>query len=369
MQLSRYRLAKETAVHDGDNTRGTTARWPRHAPPTTRDQSYAPERPEPSSRMPMRTSPFMWAMIYLVCAAGPALAQTSRVVPQVVIEGRFGGAEGLAFNAEGRLFIAANRAVWEVQPDGSTRRLASFASNLGLAAAGARDLFFADFGPLVRPQDGPNSDGVIWRITPEGDTTRVADGLGDPNAIVVLPNGELLVSDDFTTTIYRVGRDGQVTVFTEQIPFPNGMVLSPDGQWLYVAQLFARAPTDPPPARFTEFSGAVWRLALRDSRPTGDATVIFRTPGAAGPDGLAMDEQGRIYLAAAREGQLWRIDPASGRGELLADSLPGLASLAFGRGAFDAYSLYATQIRGGRLLRFRLGVRGAPTVPIVVRPE
>jgi gluconolactonase len=103
----------------------------------------------------------------------------------------------------------------------------------------------------------------------------------------------------------------------------------------------------------------VWRLPLRDGRPLGPPEVIFRTGGATGPDGLAVDSRGRLYLSAAREGQLWRIDPIAKTGELLAENLPGLASLAFGQGAFDRESLYATQIRGGRLLRFRVGAMGA----------
>lgn len=294
----------------------------------------------------------------IVCliVASPAGAQ--RLAPEVVIADLFTGAEGLAFSAEGRLYVAANRAVWEVAPDGAVRPLASFASNLGLAAIGSRDILMADFGPLVAPQAGPNRDGVVWRITPEGDTTRVAEGVGDPNAIVVLPTGELLVSDDFTHNIYLVGRNGAVSVFSDAIPFPNGLALAPDGSALYVAQIFSKAPDEPPPARFTEFSDAVWRLPLRDFRPAGPPTVLFRTGGATGPDGLAMDANGMLYLSAAREGQLWRIDPATGAGELLADGLPGLASLAFGQGAFDHHSLYATQIRGGRLLRFPVGVTG-----------
>lgn len=283
--------------------------------------------------------------------------RAQHLVPDVLIEGRFTGAEGLAFNAEGRLFMAADRAVWEVLPDYRTRRLAGFSSNLGLAAWGVRDILMADFGPLVRPQAGPNSDGVVWRITPEGDTTRVADGIGDPNAIAVLPDGDFLVSDDFTHDIYLVTRTGEVTLFTDAIPFPNGLALAPDGSALYVARIFRSAPADPPRARFQDFSDEVWRLPLRNFRPAGPPEVIFRTGGATGPDGLAIDEQGRLYLSAAREGQLWRIDTATGQGELLADGLPGLASLAFGRGAFDRQSLYATQIRGGRLLRFAVNGR------------
>lgn len=287
-------------------------------------------------------------------------SETARVTPQVIVEGRFEFAEGLTFNGEGRLFMAANRAIWEVTPDGATRKLVDTDSNLGMAAIGPRDILKADFGPLAFPQVGPNSDGVVWRVTPEGVATRIAAGIGDPNAIVLLPDGSALVSDDFTKFIYRVTLDGTVSVFCDAIPFPNGLALAPDNSALYVAQLFSKGPDGPPPARFEHFSDQVWRLPLRDSKPAGEPTVIFRTGGATGPDGLAVDAAGQLYLSAAREGQLWRIDPASGTGVLLADGLPGLASMAFGRGAFDHQSLYAVQIRGGKLLRFALGVKGRP---------
>lgn len=170
------------------------------------------------------------AVMALAGVAGPPVhASAQQIVPQVVVEGRFNSGEGLTFSGEGRLFMAAERAVWEVNPDGSTHKVVDVSSNLGLAPLGTRDLLMADFGPLVWPQAGPNTDGVIWRITPEGSKTALATGIGDPNAIVMLPDGSLLVSDDFTSFIYRVTRDGRVSVFTDAIPFPNGLALAPDG--------------------------------------------------------------------------------------------------------------------------------------------
>lgn len=336
-------------------------------PPTEPRPPSAPPGPSTVRRGAVAAAPLLAALTLgalLVPAPAPAEQGGGRkVAPQVLLEGRFRGAEGLSFNAEGRLFMAADKALWEVRPDGAVRKLAEFSSNLGLAAIGERDLLMCDFGPQVRPQAGENADGVVWRVTPEGETTRVATGIGDPNAAVVLPDGSILVSDDFTHHVYRVRRDGEddgaVSLFTDAIPFPNGLALAPDGSALYVARIFRRAPDGPPPARFQDFSDEVWRLPLDDLRPAGEPEVIFRTGGETGPDGLALDVEGRIYLSAARAGQLWRFDPASGEAELLADGLPGLASLAFGRGAFDPESLYATQIRGGRLLRFPVGARGA----------
>jgi sugar lactone lactonase YvrE len=292
-------------------------------------------------------------LVAAATAAAPAFAAPA-LVPEVLIEGRFNGAEGLAFNGEGRLYMVANRTVWEVGPDGETRRVADSSSNLGLAALGPRDIAHADFGPLTWPRNGPNDDGVVWRITPEGEATAIARGIGDPNAIAVLPDGRLLVSDDFTDRIYAVTADGGVRIYSAAIPFPNGLALAPDGGALYVAQIFSRAPEGPPPARFTGFSDRVWRLPLADGEPSGAPEVLFETGGESGPDGLAIGPDGALYLTTARAGQLWRIDPATRRGELLADGFPGLASLAFGSTRFDPQSLYVVQIRGGRLLRFPL---------------
>ncbi len=300
---------------------------------------------------------FLMLISGTVLMKGVAFGQ--KLSAEVLIENRFRAGEGLSFNGEGRLFVGANRAVWEITPDLQARMVAEFTSNLGMAPIGERDLLKADFGPLVFPQHGPNADGAVWRISPDGDTTRVAEGIGDPNAIVVLPDRSFLVSDDFTHNIYHVTMNGDVSVFTDAVPFPNGLALSPDGSALYVARLFVRAPEDPPPARFQHFSDELWRIPLRDLRPAGSPEVIFRTGGETGPDGLAVDVQGRIYLTAARAGQLWRFDPKTGQGKLLADGLPGLASIAFGQGDFDHESLYAMQIQGGRILRFHLGVRGA----------
>lgn len=303
-----------------------------------------------------------------VLAASADASAATPLVPEVVVEGRFNAAEGLAFSNAGRLYMVANRTVWEVLPDGSTAKVAESASNLGLAALGAEDIAHADFGPLTWPRDGDNDDGVVWRITPEGGKSALARGIGDPNAIVVLPDGRLLVSDDFTNHIYAVAADGGVRVFTDAIPFPNGLALAPDGSALYVAQIFGAAPGGPLPRRFTEFSDRVWKLPLAGGEPAGSPEILFETGGESGPDGLAMGPDGMLYLTAARAGQLWRIDPATGAGELLADDFPGLASLAFGRGRFDAQSLYVVQIRGGRLLRFPLAPRSSDAAPAADAP-
>lgn len=285
----------------------------------------------------------------------PQAAVEFPVVPEIVVDGQFRGAEGIAFSGEGRLFVTADRKLWEVLPTGTTRHVADLGSTVGLAPIGARDVLVAEFGPLVRLSSGPNSDGAVLRITPEGEVDTVASGLGDPNFILVREGNTLLVSDDFTDEIWEVMPDGQRSIFTRAVNYPNGMAEAADGTALYVAQIFRRI--DP-----IEQDDRLWRIPLSGRRPSGAPEVVFRTGGAGGLDGLAMDQQGRVYIAANREGRLWRFDPRDGSALLIADNVPGIASLAFGAGAFDEHSLYATQLRGGRIWRFKVGARGMPLV-------
>jgi sugar lactone lactonase YvrE len=129
------------------------------------------------------------------------------------------------------------------------------------------------------------------------------------------------------------------------------MALSRDGRTLFVAQIFsAIGPVVP--------DNAIWAIPIRDDRPAGPARIVARTRQA--PDGLVADEQGRIYVADNGSGTILRFDPDSGGMIVIAEDMPGVASLAFGEGAFDPTSLYATTTArgGGTIWRVRVGVRG-----------
>lgn len=52
---------------------------------------------------------------------------TYHVQPELLIE-QFSAAEGITFNGEGELFVAADRSVWGVSPDGSVEQLAEIDS-------------------------------------------------------------------------------------------------------------------------------------------------------------------------------------------------------------------------------------------------
>lgn len=275
------------------------------------------------------------------------------VTPTVVVSGEWGGAEGIAFNGEGDLFVKGNHAIWRVDLDGSISQIAEFDTPVGLTPIGERDLLVAVFNELVLINEGPNRDGFVARVTPEGAIDTVAAGMGDPNFITVLPDYSLLVSDDFTNEIWLVDPDGEVSLYTDLIAHPNGMVLSLDGSELYVAQIFSGV--DP-----IAFDDRVWRLPLRDGEPWGPPEVLFATGDVGANDGLTMDAMGRVYIAANREGRIWRVDPSDGSAVVIAENVEKVKSLAFGEGEWNRTAIYATV--GGDVLEIEVGVAGAPLV-------
>ena len=278
------------------------------------------------------------------------------VKPTLFIDGTFERAEGIAFNGEGELYVAANRAFWRLDTKGNATKLADLYTNLGVAAIGERDLLVADFGPTNRFNHGPNDDGIVWRITPDGEKRIAATGgMGDPNFIVVRDDGSYLVSDDATNEIFLVDQEGKVNLFTDAINHPNGMVISPDGRTLYVAQIFKSL--DP-----IVGDNRIWRIPLdKNGNPDGVPEVVgLLEKEDAGLDGLAMDTRGRLYVTVPMEGQIWRVDPRNGDRLLIAEGMPGIASIAFGQGEFDHHALYGASTRrgGGRIWKIDVGIGG-----------
>lgn len=299
----------------------------------------------------------IWMVSCLGVMAQQAVAEPEfPVEAELLVDGQFRGSEGIAFNGEGRLFVTANRALWEVDTDGGVRKVVELFSNLGLAAIGDRDLLVADFGPTNAFRQDRNSDGIVWQITPEGDKTKLITGIGDPNFVLVRADGSILISDDATSDIFVTGDDMKPKLFSTAVNHPNGLALTADGKTLYVAQIFKSI-------RPVVRDDSLWAIDLIDGMPNGAARLVARTGPLAANDGLAMDALGRVYIAANGEaGQIWRYGPADDEIVLIAERIYGAASIAFGAGEFDHQSIYVStttnQGRGGKIWRIRVGVEG-----------
>lgn len=86
-----------------------------------------------------------------------------------------------------------------------------------------------------------------------------------------------------TGRVYRLGTDGRLDLLLHNVPSPNGLALNPDASALYLAATRANA---------------VWRAPLvgEGVSKVGHFQGFF---GASGPDGLAVDVEGRLAVGHA----------------------------------------------------------------------
>lgn len=269
----------------------------------------------------------------------------------VFYDGFTGGSEGMAFGTDGKLYATTNEMpsglVWQLDGDGTATQFATVPFALGLAPRPDGGFVVASIGVTMQ------ADGAVYRVEPDGSASVWATGIADPNFVTMLPDGTALVSDDFDTRIFHVAADGTVTVALEMIESPNGMAYSPDRTRLYVATTFA----DDPPVTAFDVDDQGLPIA-------GTGVEILRLGMASTPDGLAVDVDDMVYVAANIKGEIWRVAGSSTEvvpGELVASGLGTPASLAFGRGPdFDPCSLYVTQLFGAQILRVAVGAPGVP---------
>ncbi len=266
--------------------------------------------------------------------------------------------EGITFNDQGRLFVSTLTQIHEVFPDGSVQLFSDAATApIGLAPGPGGAIYACDFGALsfsTGASSEENTDGSVLLLESDGSATVVATGLADPNFVAVRPDGDLLVSDDFTTRISLVpAAGGEPSVWTSQVDCPNGMAFSPDAAQLYVAQTFQEAGSYMGDSR-------VWTIPVDAAGNAGEVELLATLEDGSVNDGVAVDEHGYLYVAANLLGKIFRVDPRDGSFITVAEGIQYVASLAFGQGEFNHNSIYATQLFGGTLWEIPVGVAGAP---------
>ena len=167
-------------------------------------------------------------------------------------------------------------------------------------------------------------------------TERGAGGrLGSPNDIVVHPDGSIWFSDpsygflqgfrprpEAPDAVLRLDQSGTVRVADDSFDKPNGLAFAPDGSVLYVTDSGANhEPGSYDPAR----PHRVVALDLgEDGQVVGRRVLADITPGF--PDGITVDEQGRIYVSSFSGVQV--LDP-TGR-PLGRIEVPGAVNFTFG---------------------------------------
>ncbi len=266
---------------------------------------------------------------------------------EVLYEGFPEGTEGITFGADGLLYTTTFGVVWRIDPAGTASEFAAVPTALGLAPWGdAGELVVASFGVYNQP------DGAVYTVSAEGEATLLTVGIDSPNFVTIAADGSALISDDFDTRVFRVTAGGELTVVIEDVPSPNGMAYSPDGSSFYVASTF----TDD--GQLTRYDVDGEGMPIESS-----AREIMHLGIGSTPDGIAVDADNRVYVAANLRSEIWRVDGGAEEvieGELVTSDVMNPASLAFGVGpAYDPCSIYVTELDGARIVRVAIGTRGA----------
>ena len=180
-------------------------------------------------------------------------------------------------------------------------------------------------------------DGFVYQATPNGNMSVFVEGMGVATGLAFDDEHNLYVGDR-SGTVFKVGPNRQIFVFATLEPSIAAyhLAFGPDG-YLYVA-----GPT-------TSSYDAVYRISH-----AGVVEVFYR--GLGRPQGLAFDEEGRLYVAASIAGRkgVVRIDPAR-RAELFLSG-PGIVGLAF---TPSRAMVVATT---NALYRVDIGIKGFPLV-------
>jgi len=156
-------------------------------------------------------------------------------------------------------------------------------------------------------------DEAIYKVAPNGAMSTYAEGMGTATGIAFDREENLYVGDR-SGTIFKIARDRQIFVFATLEPSVSAyhLAFGPSGD------MFVTGPS-------TSSFDCVYKVD-----PHGDVSVFYR--GLGRPQGLALDVEGNIYVAASLAGKrgIVKITP-QGEANLVVSG-QGLVGLAFAPG-------------------------------------
>jgi sugar lactone lactonase YvrE len=153
-------------------------------------------------------------------------------------------------------------------------------------------------------------DGIVYQITPTGNMSVWVEGMGVATGLAFDEDGNLYVGDR-KGTIFKITPNRQIFVFAtlEESISAYHLCFGPNG-YLYVT-----GPT-------TSSFDSVYRISH-----TGEVEVFYR--GLGRPQGMALDDEGNLYVAASLGGRKGVIRLSEDRKPELFVSGPGIVGLAF----------------------------------------
>ncbi|AVS67693.1 gluconolactonase [Paracidovorax avenae] len=246
--------------------------------------------------------------------------------------------------------------------------------------------------------------GRIFRIDPQGAWSLVAEYDGEPNGMKFLDAGTLLITD-YKNGLMRLDvATGRVSPYlqrrnSERFKGVNDLVFDAEGNLYFTDQgragcmtlpgaSTACAPTAssicccttcPVPTAWRSPDGrvlylavtrgnCVWRVPLLPDGSVAKVSQFFTSYGPSGPDGLAVDRQGRVLVANPGLGVVWILNGRA-EPEWVLRGIPGSSTTNLAFGGEDRRTLYVTDSTHGRILRITMESPGLPLHRAIAGPR
>jgi gluconolactonase len=171
--------------------------------------------------------------------------------------------------------------------------------------------------------------------------------INNPNDLCQTPRGDIyFTSPDFAkreaSAVYRIAPDGKSSKVIDDMAINNGIIASNDGRTLYVADSWEK----------------LWRAyPINEDGTVGKGKVFFNpeTENKSDPDGMSIDEHGNLYFTG--RGGVWVVSPKGKSLGLIA--VPEFCSnCTFGGN--DGKTLYLTC--AGKVYSLAMNARGGQFV-------
>ena len=263
--------------------------------------------------------------------------------------------EGPSFDRAGNLYVVdiPHGRVFRIGPGGRVEQVAEYDGEPnGLKIHKDGRIFIADHkqGLLLL-------DPAAGRVSVALDRP-YAERFKGLNDLLFARNGDLYFTDqgesdlrDPTGRLYCLRAGGRLDCLLDNVPSPNGLVLTPDESILYLAVTRANA---------------VWRVPLQTlgglgvgRLGLGRVGVWLHLSGGIGPDGMAMDVEGRISVAHPGMGSVWVFNRLGEPVERIR-CCEGLRPTNVAFGGPERKTLYITEADSGTVQMAELEVPGCP---------
>lgn len=171
------------------------------------------------------------------------------------------------------------------------------------------------------------------------------------NDLTFAANGDLYFTDqgmtglqDPTGRLFRVNTAGRLECLLDRVPSPNGLVMDLEETSVLLAVTRANA---------------IWKVPLLRDGSVAKVGTFVQLSGGGGPDGLALDTEGRLAIAHVGLGTVWIVDRL-GEPVYRINSCKGLHTTNVAFGGPNKLMLHITESETGTILIADLDVSGKP---------